>query len=87
MTVVLFIHFHYAVLTPTKTYRWFRKNAGWADEWKRMPLDKLRHRWVLNYKPKPKPQPKESLTPVPEASRESEPSLNVRPAYLSQATN
>ena len=72
----------HAVLTPTKTYRWFRKNAGWPEEWKQMPLEKLRHRWVANYKPKP--QPKESPTPVPEALRELEPEpfLNVRRRVL-----
>ncbi|KAF8325069.1 uncharacterized protein EI90DRAFT_2891872, partial [Cantharellus anzutake] len=43
------------ILTPTKTYRWFKKNVGWAEEWKQMPLNKLRHRWVITYKPKPEP--------------------------------
>ena len=40
-----------AVLTPTKTYRWFRKNSGWQEDWKQMPLDKLCRRWIREYKP------------------------------------
>jgi hypothetical protein len=71
--------FH-TVLTPTKTYCWFKKNVGWAEEWKQMPLDKLHHRWVTTYKPKP--EPKASPMPDPEASHESEPPLNVCPVYL-----
>jgi len=47
--------FTFAVLTPTKTYRWFKKNSGWQEDWKQMPLDKLHHRWVTDYKPKPAP--------------------------------
>jgi hypothetical protein len=44
--------FAFAVLTPTKTYRWFKKNSGWQEAWKQMPLDKLHRRWVTDYKPK-----------------------------------
>ena len=33
--------FTFVVLTPTKTYRWFKKNSGWEEEWKQFPLDKL----------------------------------------------
>ena len=45
--------FTFVVLTPTKTYRWFKKNSGWEEEWKQFPLDKLHRRWVMDYKPKP----------------------------------
>ena len=47
--------FAFAVLTPTKTYRWFKENSGWQEDWKQMLLDKLYHRWVTDYKPKPAP--------------------------------
>jgi len=32
------------VLTPTLGYRWFKKNAAWPEEWKDLPLKKIRER-------------------------------------------
>src|SRR5260370_41261704 len=41
------------ILTPTLGYWWFRKNVGWLEEWKDLPLKKIREWWATNYKPKP----------------------------------
>ena len=46
------------VLTPTLGYRWFKKNAGWQEEWKDLALRKIRQRWVADYKPKPRVLPR-----------------------------
>ena len=63
----------FAVLTPTKTYHWFKKNSSWQEDWKQIPIAKLCHQWVTDYKPKP-----ESKVPWAFNSRaEPEPSLNV----------
>ena len=46
------------VLTPTLGYRWFKKNAGWLEEWKDLPLKKIRERRTIDYMPKPCAPPK-----------------------------
>ena len=46
------------VLTPTLCYWWFKKNPGWLEEWKDLPLKKICEQWATNYKPKPCVPPK-----------------------------
>jgi hypothetical protein len=65
-------HFASAVLTPTLTYKWFKKNPGWPEGWKSIPLRKVRERWAETYKPKP-PVKKATATPTAPVG-----SLNVR---------
>ena len=66
----------HAVLTPTKMYCWFKKNAGWHEEWKQALLDMLHCWWLTDYKPKPERRASPRSNP---ASHEPEPSLNVHP--------
>lgn len=63
-TVSIAYFFTFAVLTPTKTYCWFKKNSGWQEDWKQMPLNKLHHRWVTGYKPKPAPGAPAKVLPI-----------------------
>src|SRR5260221_6956986 len=46
------------VLTPTLCYWWFKKNPGWLEEWKDLPLKKIHEQWATDYKPKPHVPPK-----------------------------
>ncbi|KAF9506096.1 hypothetical protein BS47DRAFT_1399759 [Hydnum rufescens UP504] len=46
------------VLTPTLGYQWFKKNNGWPEAWKQLPLMKIHQQWATNYKPKLPASPK-----------------------------
>lgn len=59
-------------LMPTLTYKWFKKNPGWPEHWKDIPLRKVQERWTETYKPKPTVK-KATATPTAPVG-----SLNVR---------